>query len=90
MSVVSVVIVPSNPADQKAILDAIKEADNSMVRIEAERDNIKAIVEDLAEKYEGLGKKYIRRMIRTYHKQNFSTIEAESEDFSKLYTTIVK
>lgn len=83
------VIIPSNPVDQKTILDAVKEADNSMYRIESERDQIKAIVDALAEQFPDLNKKYLRRLIKTYHKQNFQTVEGENEDFALLYETIV-
>lgn len=83
------IIVPTNPADQKTILDAIKEMDSSMYRMEAERDLIKQIIDDLAEKFEDLDKKNIRKMARVYHKQNFTTVESENEDFVELYTTIV-
>lgn len=82
-------IIPSNPADQEAILDAIKEADESMIRIDAEKDQINEIIEELHEKYE-LNKGLIRKMIRTYHKQNFTKVEQESEDFLQAYETIIK
>lgn len=84
------VIIPTSPADQKTILEAVKEADNCLIRIAAEKDQVKAIVDDLAEKFEGLNKKYIRKLISTYHKQNFDKVTAELEDFTELYETIVK
>lgn len=90
MAVVTTIVIPTNPADQKTILDAIKEADSSMIRMAAERDLIKNIIDDLHEKFPDLDKKYIRKMMRTYHKQNFTEVETESEEFSNLYTTIVK
>jgi len=90
MTAVSQVVVPSNPADQKKILEAVKEADESLLRIESERDQIKAIVESLSEDFPDLNKKYIRKMIKTYHKQNLETEVAEMEDFTTLYEAIVK
>lgn len=90
MTVVSTVIVPTNPADQKIILDALMEADKSLIRIAAEKDLVKTIVEDLTDKFPDISKKYFNKMIKTYHKQNFNEITEESEDFSDLYTTIVK
>lgn len=83
------VIVPSNPADKETILNAIKEADACLFRIESEKDQIKAIIEKLDEDFPDLGKKYINKMIRTYHKQNFEVVAAESDDFIELYTAIV-
>ena len=87
---ISQIVVPSNPADQKTILDAVKEADDSMIRISAERDQIKAIIDDLHEKFPDLNKKYIRKLIKTYHKQNFDKEVGELEDFTQLYEAIVK
>ena len=83
------IIVPSNPVDRKTILDAIKEAADSLVRIDSERDQIKAIIEDLDEKFPDLGKKFLKRMMTVYHKQNFSLFESEAEDFVTLYTTVI-
>ena len=85
----SEIIVPSNPADQEAIKKALVEADESMIRISAEKEHIKAIIENVEEKYK-LDKKYVRKLISVYHKQNFDKVEAESEEFSLLYSTIVK
>ena len=90
MTVTSVVVVPTNPVDQKAILDAVKEADVALISAAGYRSQVKAIVDKLHGDYPDIGKKYFNRMIRTYHKQNFSVIETESEDFSELYSTIVK
>jgi len=90
MNILSTVIVPTNPADQKIILDAVMEADKSLIRIAGEMDLVKKIVEDLTEKFPDISKKYFNKMIKTYHKQNFNEITEESEDFSDLYTTIVK
>ncbi len=90
MTVIKQVVIPTNLADQKAILAAVKEASNSLIRIEAEKDQVKTIVEDLAEKYEGLNKKFIRKLISVYHKQNFDKVTTEMSEFEQLYTTIVK
>jgi hypothetical protein len=88
LSTKQTVIVPSNPADRKTILAAIKEADNSLIRIDSERDQIDAIVDDLNEKFD-LPKKQIKKLIATYHKQNFTEFELETSDFSKLYEAII-
>jgi hypothetical protein len=81
-------IVPSNPADRKAILDAVKEGDNCLTRIDSERDQLKAIIEDIVEKYE-LPKAQISRLISSYHKSNFDVITQESDDFVQLYEAIL-
>lgn len=83
------VIIPSNPADKKIILDAIMEIDASMIRIAAEKDQIKSIIEATLEKYDGIDKKYIKKMAQVYHKQNFSQVQGDNEDFVELYSSIV-
>ncbi len=82
-------IIPSNPADREVILDAIKEADASLIRIDAEKDQVVAIIDEIHEKYK-LNKGLIRKLINTYHKQNFNVVEQELDDFIKLYESIVK
>ena len=84
------VIIPTNPADKKIILDAVKEADNCLFRIESERDQVKAIIDSLDEQFPDLGKKYIRRLITTFHKQNIDKLTSEQEDFVQLYEAIVE
>ncbi len=89
-TLISQIVVPSNPVDLKTILDAVKEADDSMIRISAERDQIKAIIDDLNEKFPDLNKKYIRKLIKTYNKQNLDKEVSEFEDFTTLYEAVVK
>ena len=90
-AVPAAIIVPTNPVDQKTILDAIKEADDCLLRVESEKDQIKAIVDALVEQFPDMGgKKYINKMIKTYHKQNFDKESAEHDDFTTLYESIVK
>ena len=84
------IIIPSSPADQKIILDAVKEIDNSLTRIVAERSQIKAILDNVADQFENINKKYIKKMAQIYHKQNFSQVQGENEDFIELYSAIVK
>lgn len=78
----------SSPADRKKIKDALQEISNSMTRVEAERDLIKSIVKDISDNHE-LPKKYINKMARIYHKQNFQITQQETEELESLYMTIV-
>lgn len=82
-------LIPSNPADQEKIFKAIQEAENSLIRIAAEKDQIKAIIETLHEDYK-LDKTLARRMINTYYKRNIDEVEKKNEDFAIAYATIVK
>lgn len=80
--------VISNPADKLKIKKMMGEISNSYTRMEAERELIKETINALAEEYD-LEKKQLRKMSRTYHKQNFSTVEAENEDFVFMYESIL-
>jgi predicted metalloendopeptidase len=87
MSETKTVILPSNPAAIKAIKSAAREASDCYLRISAEKDQIKAIVEKIAEEHE-LPKPYVNKMFRTYHKASFDKEQMEQADFSALYETI--
>jgi len=81
------IVIPSNPAELKTIQAAMKEMSDCMIRIDAEKDAMKDIVEDLNEKYE-LPKKFISKMARVYHKQSFDKESVEHEDFADLYVAV--
>lgn len=77
----------STPADRKKVKDAISEISDSMTRIESERELIKDIVNDVSEKYE-IPKKFVKSLATVYHKQSYSAVEAEQEEFTLLYETL--
>lgn len=78
----------SNPVDRKKIKDALQEISDSMTRMEAERDLIKDIVNDVNDNFK-LPKKYITKMAKIYHKQNFAKEQQETDELESLYLTIV-
>jgi hypothetical protein len=67
----------------------MQEASNSMIRIDAEKDLIKNIVEDLNDAFQ-IPKKTINKMIRVYHKQNFQEEVASHDEFETLYENITQ
>jgi hypothetical protein len=73
--------------DKKKIKGAMQEGSNSLVRIDAEKDLIKNIVEDLFEQYK-IPKKTLSKMIRVYHKQTFLQEVANNDEFEELYQTV--
>lgn len=83
------IVIPSNPAELKTIQAAMKEMSDCMIRIDAEKEAMKDIVEDLNEKYE-LPKKFISKMARVYHKQSFDKESVEHEDFADLYVAVTE
>jgi hypothetical protein len=79
--------IPSNPQDRKKIQASMQEISNSLYRIEAEREFIKEAMADTCDKYE-LDKKIFRRMVKVFHKANFTEEVAEHEQFEVLYENI--
>jgi hypothetical protein len=77
----------SSPEDRKKLLNAIKEIDNSMTRVAAEKDFQKDAITAVADELE-LEKKYIRKLASIYHKQNFSQFQQEQEEVETLYELI--
>jgi archaellum component FlaC len=78
----------SNPEDRKKLLNAIKEIDNSMTRVAAERDFQKDAINTVADELE-LEKKYVRKLASIYHKQNLSQVQQETEEVFELYDLIM-
>lgn len=73
--------------DKKKIKNAMQEASNSLLRIDAERDLIKNIIVDLFDAYQ-IPKKQLKKMIKVYYKQTFHQEVAEHEEFEHLYEDI--
>jgi hypothetical protein len=73
--------------DKKQIRGAVQEASDSMLRIDAEKDLIKEIVDNLYETYQ-IPKRTISKIIKVYHKQNFDQEVALNEEFEDLYQTV--
>jgi hypothetical protein len=78
----------TNPADKKKVKDALFEISGSYARIEAERELIKDVVNDLADSFE-LSKKQVNKIAKAYHKQNYTQQVAESEEFQELYESLL-
>ena len=77
----------SNPEDRKKLLSAIKEIDNSMVRVSSERDFQKDAITAVADELD-LEKKYVRKLASIYNKQNMSQVQQETEEVIELYEMI--
>lgn len=77
----------SNPADRKAVYDAIREISNSLTRMEAERDLISETLKAVKDKFE-LPPKYVRTLAKIYHKQNFQQVKDEQAEVEQLYESI--
>lgn len=76
--------LPNDEFGKKVIKDAMFEISGAMTRIEGERDFIKEAIAKICEDFE-INKKTFRRLVNTYHRQNFSKEVAEHEEFEKMY-----
>lgn len=83
------VILPTNQKDLDRIKAAVKEANDSLIRIQSERDEIKAIAEVMQEEL-NIPKKFFNKMVRVYNKASFDKEIKEIEEFEALYETIMK
>lgn len=81
------IVIPTNPADIDKIKKAAKEWSDSMIRVEGERDHQKAVVEMIEEELK-LPRKYINKLFRQYHNNEFDKQVQENEDFIALYETV--
>lgn len=78
----------SNEADRKKINQALQEVSNSMTRIDAEKDLIKEVIDDLSKTYQ-IPKKTVSKLARIYHKQNFTQEAQDFDDLETLYEEVV-
>ena len=73
---------------KETLKKSMKELNDSMFRISAERELIKETIEKLHAET-GLEKKAIRKMARTYYNANFSEEVSDFERFQELYLTVI-
>jgi len=83
----NVVTIPSSPQDRADIKQKLTEISASLTRIEAERDHINEILQDLQDQHE-LPKKYMRKVSKVYHKQNINEVKEEFSDVEDIYNAV--
>jgi ectoine hydroxylase-related dioxygenase (phytanoyl-CoA dioxygenase family) len=83
------VVIPSSEADRQKIKDAIEEMSNSFVRVEAEREHQKAIVERIFEDM-NFDKRIFKKMAKDYHKNKFDQTVSENDAYETAYELIIK
>lgn len=79
----------ATPEEKLKLLDALKEISASMTRVEAERDLIKTLKDDICDALE-LNRKVLNKLARTYHKGNYNEEVELHKDFESLYETVTK
>ena len=76
-------IMPSSPADRKAIMDCIIDISASKTRAAAETSFQSEALKDLSKKF-NIPKPLLSRFARVYHKQNYKEELAVDSDFETL------
>ena len=82
-------MITLNPTEKKAVVSAVQEMSDCMLRIEAERELMKDIVDVTFEKY-GVEKKYFKKLSTIFHKRNLDEIRGEHETVESLYEDLFK
>ena len=82
-------ILPSGAKDQKAVRDAMIEIGNSLTMIDAQKDQIKDILEVVKEKYE-LPPADVRKVATAMHKMNVEKVQGKQDDFDALFEMVTK
>ena len=75
--------------DKAKLRKAILEINDSLTRVEAERDLQKEILNKLQDEL-NMEKKIVRRMARVYHKANYSTEVEDNRAFEEIYDGVMK
>ena len=75
--------------DKEKVAAAIREMSDSMLRIDAEKELMKDIVDVTAEKYE-IDKKQFRKIANIFHKRNLEESRTETNEVFELYEELFK
>lgn len=93
MNQTDIALLPSNEKDKDKIKSAIKEMSDCKFRMDAEKELMKEIADNLKEDF-GLSRRLVNSMVATYMDGNFintlSEMEARIEEFELFYSGIFK
>lgn len=78
-----------SPTQKVQIKQCLQEISNSLTRMEAERENIREIVNKCATEFE-MNKRITRKLARIFHKRSIEEERAEQEEINNTYDAVVK
>ena len=78
-----------NESQKTELKNAIRELNDSMTRVAAERDFQKEALKEISDKT-GVNKKIIRRMAKVYFKSNYAEEQEENRQFEEFYDGVMK
>lgn len=79
--------MPSNPADRKKIKDMLHEMQGALQFIDDKRAFMKDTAEALQEQFQ-IPKKISMKMARTLHKNNYTDVSSETDQFTTLFEVL--
>lgn len=79
--------MPSSATDRKKIKDALMEMSSSLQFIEDKRSFMKDVADSLHEQFQ-IPKKISMKMARTLHKNNYTDVTEEVDQFTTLFETL--
>ena len=77
------------PEKKARLKGCLQEISNSMTRMEAERENITAIVQRMADEFE-MNKKVSRKLAAIFHKRNLEEERGDFEEIVQTYEEVTK
>jgi len=77
------------PEKKARLKGCLQEISNSMTRMEAERENITAIVQRMADEFE-MNKRVSRRLAAIFHKRNLEEERGDFEEIAQTYEEVTK
>lgn len=78
-----------NESQKAELKSAIRELNDSMTRVAAERDFQKDTINAISDKT-GVNKKIVRRMAKVYFKSNYAEEQEENRQFEEFYDGVMK
>jgi DNA replication protein DnaD len=77
------------PTQKVQIKQCLQEISNSLTRMDAERENIREIVNKCATEFE-MNKRITRKLARIFQKRNIEEERAEQEEINSTYDAVTK
>jgi uncharacterized protein YqgQ len=76
-------------SDLKDLKRVMQDVNDSMIRIDSEKEFIKDTINELSEKHM-LDKKVLKKVASILHKQNMAEVQASNNDVEELYEDLAK
>ncbi len=76
-------------SDLKDLKSVMQDVNDSMIRIDSEKEFIKEAINELSEKHM-LDKKVLKKVASILHKQNMAEVQASNNDVEELYEDLAK